>query len=93
MTSSLAARGVPALKKKEYGMVDVPQPPTTASWQKSGASGADGECVQVIRSREHVWVRDSKDSLGQVLGFTTEEWAAFLLGVQRDQFDRSGVTV
>ena len=41
-------------------MVEVPTPPTTASWQKSSASGgANDGCVQVARSQEYVWVRDS----------------------------------
>ncbi len=93
MTSSLAARDVPSLQEKEYGMVNVPQPPAIASWQKSSMSGDPGaECVQVVlRSREHVWVRDSKNPVGPALGFTREGWAAFLVGVQRDEFDRSGV--
>ncbi len=73
-------------------MVNVPQPPAIASWQKSSMSGdPDRECVQVVRRREHVWVRDSKNPVGPALGFTREGWAAFLVGVQRDEFDRSGV--
>ena len=92
MISSLTARDVPSPEEKEYGMVQVPRPPTTASWQKSSTSGPpDEECVQVVRSQGHVWVRDSKNPLGPVLGFTREGWAAFLIGVQRDEFDRSGV--
>ncbi len=71
-------------------MVEVPPPPTTASWQKSSAT-KEGACVQITRTHEHVWVRDSKNPLGSVLGFTREGWAAFVVGVQRDEFDRSGV--
>jgi len=89
MTSSLAARDVPSPQKKEYGMVEVPPPPITASWQKSSATKA-GACVQITRTHEHVWVRDSKNPLGPVLGFTGEGWAVFVVGVQRDEFDRSG---
>ncbi len=72
-------------------MVEVPPPPAAASWQKSGAS-ADGDvgCVQVARSHEHVWVRDSKNPLGPVLGFTCGGWAAFVAQVQHDEFDSSG---
>lgn len=72
-------------------MVEVPPSPTTASWQKSMSSDYDDDCVQVIRSQGHVWVRDSKNPLGSVLGFTYEGWAVFLVGVQCDEFDRSGV--
>jgi hypothetical protein len=89
MTSSLAARDVPS--PQEDGMVEVPPPPTMVSWQKSSASGdVDAECVQVLRSQGHVWVRDSKNPLGPALGFTRAGWAVFLVGVQRDEFDRSG---
>jgi len=70
-------------------MVEVPTPPTTASWQKSSAT-RDGECVEVARTLKHVWVRDSKNPLGPVLGLTREEWAVFLVEVQRGEFDHPG---
>ena len=89
MTLSLAARDVPSLQEKEYGMVEVSQPPATASWQKSSAT-KEQECLEITRTREHVWVRDSKNPRGSALGFTREGWAAFLGGVQRDEFDCSG---
>jgi hypothetical protein len=68
-------------------MVKVPAPPRAASWQKSSASGAS---VEVARTQEHVWVRDSKNPRGPALGFTREEWAVFLVGVQRGKFDHPG---
>jgi Domain of unknown function (DUF397) len=65
-------------------MVDVSSPPTTASWQKSSASGDPStDCVQVTFTQGHVWVRDSKDSPGPILGVTREAWAAFLVGVRQ----------
>lgn len=67
-------------------MVVVPPPPTAATWHKSSASGAQG-CVEVARSTEHVWVRDSKDPSSPILGFTRLEWAAFLTGVTRGEFE------
>jgi Domain of unknown function (DUF397) len=91
MTSSLAARDVPSPQEKEYGMIDVPQPPATVSWQQSSATGG-GACVEVARTQEHVWVRDSKNPHGPALGLAREGWVAFLGGVQRDEFDRSGVS-
>jgi Domain of unknown function (DUF397) len=92
MTSSPAARDVSYPQKKEYGMVEMPPPPTTASWQKSNVSGdTDSECIQITYAHEYVWVRDSKNPLGPALGFTREGWAAFLVGVRRDEFDRAGV--
>jgi hypothetical protein len=91
MMSSLAARDVPSPQEKEHGMIEVPPTPITASWQKSKTSLDVNECVQVIHSQEHVWVRDSKNPRGSVLGLTRAGWTAFLVGVQRDEFDRSGV--
>lgn len=88
MMLSLAARDVPSLQKKEYGMVEVPQPPATACWQKSSVS-ASGGCAEVARSQEHVWVRDSKNLRGPALGFTRGGWAAFLVGLRCDEFGHS----
>jgi hypothetical protein len=88
MTSSPAARDVPSLQEKEHGMVDVPQPPATACWRKSSVSGS-GACAEVVCTQEHVWVRDSKNPLGLALWVTREGWSAFLVGVQRNEFDRS----
>jgi Domain of unknown function (DUF397) len=83
---------VPSLYEKEYGMVDVPQVPAPVSWQRSYASGSESsDCVEVVSTQGYVWVRDSKNPLGPVLGFTHEEWSAFLIGMQRDEFNRSGV--
>jgi hypothetical protein len=73
-------------------VVEVPPPPTAASWQQSSASGG-GACVEVTRSHEHVWVRDSKNPRGPALGLTLEEWAVFLVGVQRGEFSRPGISV
>lgn len=72
-------------------MVKVPPPPATASWRKGNISLSVNECVQVICGQEHVWVRDSKNPLGPVLGLTCAVWAVFVAGVQRDEFDCSGV--
>ncbi|MGH3904497.1 MAG: DUF397 domain-containing protein [Pseudonocardiaceae bacterium] len=90
MTFSLAAPDVPSPQEKEYGLGEVQHPPATACWRKSSASGQDGgACVQITCTNEHVWVRDSKNPLGPYLGFTRGEWTVFLVGVQRDEFDRS----
>lgn len=91
MTWSLVAKDVPSSRSKENGLVPVP-PSARASWQKSRLSNdADGACVEIARTQETVWIRDSKDPLGSVLGFTREGWAAFIVGVQRREFDRSVV--
>lgn len=67
-------------------MVHVPPPPASATWQKSSASGT-GNCVEVARTAELVWVRDSNDPDGPVLGFTRADWVAFLAGARRGEFD------
>lgn len=70
-------------------MVEVPPPPVTAPWQKSSASGQPtDDCVQVTRIQSNVWVRDSKNPRGPVLGLTAAAWTAFLGGVRRDEFAR-----
>ncbi len=75
-------------------MVEVPLPPVAASWQKSSTSSEpSGECVQLTCTRSNVWVRDSKDPRGPVLGLTAAAWTAFLVGVQRDEFARIGSLV
>ena len=87
MAFSPAAREVPSLQEKEHVMVEVPPPPATASWQKSSASGdADGNCVQVAGTSEHVWLRDSKNPFGPALGLPRAQWMAFLAGIRRDDF-------
>lgn len=67
-------------------MLQVPPPPETVSWRKSRASGA-GDCVEVARTGDYVWVRDSKNRDGAALGFTRKEWLAFVDGVLRGEFD------
>jgi hypothetical protein len=62
-----------------------PFPATAASWQKSSATNTQ-ECLEMLRTRTRVWVRDSKDPRGPVLEFAPVTWAAFLGGVRQDQF-------
>lgn len=66
-------------------MGEMPLPPGAASWQKSSASGEAG-CVQVARAPACVWVGDSKNPIGPVLGFSNEQWKVVLVGLQRDEF-------
>jgi hypothetical protein len=57
-----------------------------AAWRKSSLSAANG-CVEVAFVEGRVAVRDSKDRSGPVLVFTAHEWAAFLGGVRRREFE------
>jgi hypothetical protein len=57
-------------------------------WIKASRSGGEGECVQ-LRTRERgIEVRDSKaGESGPILRFTPAEFAAFLDGARKGEFD------
>lgn len=57
------------------------------TWLKARASQPFGMCVEVAQSSEGVAVRDSKTPENGVLVFTREEFAAFLDGAKRGEFD------
>lgn len=60
---------------------------TDSPWTKSSLSHANGNCVEVADlPGGQVGMRDSKDSSGPVLRFPSEEWRAFLHGVQNGEF-------
>jgi hypothetical protein len=54
------------------------------TWVKSSYSSGSGDnCVEVAALPEGGFgVRDSKDPNGPVLGFTADEWRAFVGGVK-----------
>jgi len=54
------------------------------TWRKSSySSGQADNCVEVAALPEGGFgVRDSKDTDGPVLGFTADEWHAFVRGVK-----------
>jgi hypothetical protein len=56
-------------------------------WIKSRMSSSQGQCVELRRSAGGVEVRDSKDPEGPILGFTPREWAAWLDGAKKGEFD------
>jgi hypothetical protein len=60
----------------------------STTWQKSTMSIANGACVQVKRDDKMILLRDSKHPEGPVLTFTPVEWAAFLDGAKKGEFDR-----
>lgn len=60
----------------------------STEWVKASASGGNGgNCVEQRRSGEAIEVRDSKDRSGPVLRFTPAEFAAWLDGAKRGEFD------
>ncbi|WP_431945533.1 DUF397 domain-containing protein [Micromonospora marina] len=58
-----------------------------ATWRKSAKTQASGQCVEVTRVDDVIGVRDSKNPHGPVLTFTRGEFAAFLDGAAKGEFD------
>jgi Domain of unknown function (DUF397) len=60
-------------------------------WVKSSLSFANGNCVEVASlPAGEVGVRNSRDTEGPALRFTSDEWHAFLGGVRNGEFDSFG---
>jgi hypothetical protein len=57
------------------------------AWVKASLSAEQGECVEQRRCDGMVEVRDSKDRSGPVLRFTEAEFAAWLDGAKKGEFD------
>ncbi|WP_326641649.1 DUF397 domain-containing protein [Streptosporangium sp. NBC_01755] len=69
--------------------MDLNRELAAAKWIKSTRSASNGgECVEVARlsSGRHA-VRDSKNTTGPALIFTTPEWTAFINGIRNGDFD------
>jgi hypothetical protein len=64
---------------------------TDTPWIKASHSGNSGNCVEMRGHAGAVEVRDSKaKGEGPTLGFTKAEFAAWLEGAKRGQFDHLG---
>ena len=59
----------------------------TTPWIKASASNSDYSCVEQRVHDGVVEVRDTKDRSGPVLRFTAAEYAAWLDGARRGEFD------
>jgi hypothetical protein len=67
------------------------RPGSGSSWIKSSLSYANGNCVEVASlPGGEVGIRNSRNSAGPVLTFTSAEWHAFLGGVRNGEFDGFG---
>jgi hypothetical protein len=60
---------------------------TETPWVKASRSDQHGSCVEQRRSGDTIEVRDTKDRSGPVLHFTPAEFAAWLDGAKRGEFD------
>jgi hypothetical protein len=67
------------------------RPGSGSHWIKSSLSYANGNCVEVASlPGGEIGVRNSRNSAGPVLRFTSDEWHAFLGGVRNGEFDGFG---
>jgi len=67
------------------------RPSSGSYWIKSSLSYANGNCVEVASlPGGEIGVRNSRDSDGPVLRFTSDRWNAFLGGVRNGEFDCFG---
>jgi hypothetical protein len=63
------------------------QEPT--QWVKASASGGNGNCVEMRRQEGLVEVRDTKQhGTGPTLRFSPSEFAAWVEGARRGEFDK-----
>jgi hypothetical protein len=67
----------------EFGIVDLSE----LSFKKSSLSMGNGNCVEVAHTPGRYVMRDSKDTAGPTLQFTSDEWNAFIGGIQNGEFD------
>jgi hypothetical protein len=59
------------------------------NWFKSSHSSGGDNCVEVKHTERGVLVRHSKHTDGPTIGFSPDEWSAFLSGVKAGEFDRA----
>lgn len=62
---------------------------TPANWRKSSFS-QNGDCIEVACTRNDIFVRDSKGSLGAVLKFGYFEWNLFIAAMKSRESSLNG---
>jgi hypothetical protein len=55
-------------------------------WRKPRRSIGNGACVEAGASRDGILVRDSKDTSGAQLWYSTQAWQAFVTRAKDGQF-------
>jgi hypothetical protein len=56
-------------------------------FKKSSYSPKGQYCVAVSKSKNHIFLTDTKEPNALILNFTIPEWKAFILGVKSGEFD------
>jgi hypothetical protein len=56
-------------------------------WIKAKKSNDEGQCVEMRRNGDAIEVRDSKNPDGGILRYSPAEWAAWLDGAKKGEFD------
>jgi hypothetical protein len=56
-------------------------------WRKARHSIHNGDCVEVSPARSEVFVRDSKDPGGVMLGYPASTWRTFVFNAKNGEFD------
>jgi hypothetical protein len=60
---------------------------SNTQWIKASASNGGGQCVEMRRASDGINVRDSKHPDGPTLQYTSAEFAAWLDGAKKGEFD------
>jgi hypothetical protein len=55
-------------------------------WHRSSLCDDGSSCVEVARVEGWIGVRDSKETSGPILAFTTDDWQTFVNGVYDGDF-------
>ena len=62
-------------------------PQTAPSVWRRSSFCASGECVEVARLDEMIFMRDSKDPSGHTLRYTTEEFRYLVRAIKAGEYD------